>query len=179
MILTVIFVAVLFVKFEFHKTTALFIFVVASLTDYFDGKIARERNLITDFGKLMDPLADKVLICSAFIAFIELKVIASWMVIIIVVRELAITGLRLLAVSKNVVLAAEGAGKHKTISQITCVIAILVMISYKQWGEFGAMIFSAWIEHFTEVAKWAAVFFTVYSGGMYLWKNKQYFLEDK
>ncbi len=178
-VLTIFFVAVLFVEFPFHKTSALVIFVIASITDFLDGKIARERNLITDFGKLMDPLADKILVCSAFIAFVELKTIASWMVIIIVARELAITGLRLLAASKNVVLAAEGAGKHKTISQIVCVIALLVLISHTQWGNFGQTVFGGWIAPFAEISKWAAVFFTAYSGIIYLWKNKHYFLEDR
>ncbi|MDA7915707.1 CDP-diacylglycerol--glycerol-3-phosphate 3-phosphatidyltransferase [Verrucomicrobia bacterium] len=178
-ILTVFFVVALFAEFPFHMTVALAIFIGASLTDYFDGKIARERQLITDFGKLMDPLADKMLICSAFIAFVELGHISSWMVIIIVARELAITGLRLLAASKNVVLAAEGAGKHKTISQITCVIGILVELSYTQWGELAERVFEIWLSDFTSICKWAAVFFTVYSGWMYLWKNRDYFLEDK
>ena len=121
LILTAFFLAALFIEFRFHFTVALVLFVTASLTDLFDGIIARRRNLITDFGKLMDPLADKVLICSAFIAFIELEWMVAWMVILIVARELAITGLRLLAASKNLVLAAERQGKNKTISQITAI----------------------------------------------------------
>ena len=104
--MTVLFLIVLFVEFSFHYTVALVLFVAASITDILDGTIARKRRLITDFGKLMDPLADKMLICSAFIAFIELEWMPAWMVIVIVARELAITGLRLLAASKNIVLAA-------------------------------------------------------------------------
>src|SRR5579859_1115880 len=125
--LTVLFVWALFAPWlKYHNTLALFLFNLASLTDFLDGKIARSRGLITNFGILMDSLADKILTCSAFIAFVEsthvnpaapVKV-AAWMVIIIVGRELAITGLRLLAASKNVVLASEKFGKHKTISQI-------------------------------------------------------------
>ena len=111
------------------------------MTDYFDGKIARRDKLITNFGILMDPLADKILVCSAFIAFVGLNWMPAWMVVIIVARELAITGLRLLAASKNVVLAAEGYGKHKTISQIVAIIAILVFHSYKEWGAVGTAIF--------------------------------------
>ena len=113
LVLTVFFLLALFIDFPFHFTVALVFFVAASLTDLFDGIIARRRNLITAFGKLMDPLADKVLICSAFIAFIELEWMAAWMVILIVARELAITGLRLLAASKNLVLAAERQGKKQ------------------------------------------------------------------
>ena len=89
----------------------------------------------------MDPLADKIMVCSAFIAFVGLKWIPAWMVVVVVARELAITGLRLLAASKNVVLAAERFGKHKTISQIVAIISILVLASYPQWGAFGQAIF--------------------------------------
>ena len=110
LILTAFFLMALLFDFPYHYTVALVLFVAASLTDLFDGIIARRRNLITAFGKLMDPLADKVLICSAFIAFIELDWMPAWMVILIVARELAITGLRLLAASKNLVLAAERQG---------------------------------------------------------------------
>src|SRR5208282_2826639 len=102
---------------------------------------ARSRKLITNFGILMDPLADKVLICSAFVAFVETThlnpdapvKVAAWMVIVIVARELTITGLRLLAASKNVVLAAENFGKHKTISQIVAIIAYLIVASSPEW----------------------------------------------
>src|ERR1700756_3881917 len=140
--LTVAFLAVIFSpRVQFRETVALLLFSAASLTDYFDGKIARQRKLITNFGILMDPLADKILVCSAFIAFVGLKWIPAWMVVIIVSRELAITGLRLLAASKNVVLAAEGYGKHKTISQIVAVISILVLASYEQWGSVGTAVF--------------------------------------
>src|SRR6185369_8470600 len=135
--LTVAFMAVIFSEVRFHQTFALVLFVAASLTDYFDGMIARRDKLITNFGILMDPLADKILVCSAFIAFVDRDWIPSWMAVIVVARELAITGLRLLAASKNLVLAAEAYGKHKTISQIIAIIAILVKDSYGQWGPLG------------------------------------------
>src|SRR5437870_10578698 len=117
-ILTVAFMAVIISEVPFHQTVALALFAVASLTDYFDGMIARRDKLVTNFGILMDPLVDKILICSAFIAFVGLKVIPAWVAVIIVARELAITGLRLLAASKQMVLPAENWGKAKTISQI-------------------------------------------------------------
>src|SRR5882757_1892778 len=163
-VLTLAFMVVMFSQIRFRETLALALFSAASLTDYFDGKIARRDNLITNFGILMDPLADKILVCSAFIAFVGLNWMAAWMVVIIVARELAITGMRLLAASKNVVLAAEGYGKHKTISQIVAIIAILVFYSYKEWGDVGTAIFGLhligdkpWIEWFTEASKWVAV----------------------
>ena len=127
-VLTVVFLAVLFSGIPYHYSLSLILFGIASLTDYLDGKIARRDNLITDFGKLMDPLADKILTGSAFIAFVGLDLMSAWMVIIIVARELAITGLRLLAASKNIVLAAERFGKHKTISQKTASLSVLLMI---------------------------------------------------
>src|SRR6266496_6322161 len=131
-VLTVVFLIVMFSQIRFHETIALFLFSAAGISDFLDGQIARRRKLITNFGILMDPLADKILVCSAFIAFVERHEtgIEAWMVVVIVGRELAITGLRLLAASQNRVLAAESFGKHKTISQITTVIATLVLVSY-------------------------------------------------
>src|SRR5712671_324409 len=183
-LLTVAFLAVIFSEAPYHESLALLLFSAASLTDYFDGKIARRDKLITNFGILMDPLADKILVCSSFIAFVGLGWIPAWMVVIIVARELAITGLRLLAASKNVVLAAEGYGKHKTISQIVAIIAILVLASYQQWGlagrPFGWPAFhgAPWVYWFAELAKWIAVILTFVSGWLYLWRNRALYLQD-
>src|SRR5471032_1901211 len=158
--LTVVFLWALFWPWPvpFRSTLALFFFCAAGVTDFLDGRIARARGLITNFGILMDPLADKVMTCSAFIAFVEsthlhadapVKV-AAWMVIIIVARELAITGLRLLAASKGVVLAAEKYGKHKTISQIVAIIALLVIDAKNEWPSWLQNIFQGWSVPFTE-----------------------------
>src|SRR5512138_2975542 len=137
-VLTVAFLIAMFAeRLPFHETFALAFFSAAGISDFLDGQIARRQKLITNFGILMDPLADKIMVCSAFISFVGLNWIAAWMVVIIVARELAITGLRLLAASKNVVLAAEGYGKHKTISQIVAIISILVFASYSEWGSVG------------------------------------------
>ena len=105
--LTFLFLTVIFSQPPFHQTIALALFGVAGLTDYFDGKIARRDHLITNFGILMDPLADKILVCSTFIAFVGRGWMPAWMAVVVVARELAITGLRLLAASKSLVLAAE------------------------------------------------------------------------
>ncbi|MBI1842360.1 MAG: CDP-diacylglycerol--glycerol-3-phosphate 3-phosphatidyltransferase [Verrucomicrobia bacterium] len=183
-VLTALFLIALFVKFPMNETVALALFVLASVTDWLDGAIARQRKLITSFGILMDPLADKILTCSAFIAFVGTRQIAAWMVVIIVSRELAITGLRLLAASKNQVLAAEGFGKHKTISQITAIIAILVEAGYPQWGPVGQALFGApvfgqpWVAVFVEVSKVSAVALTLLSGGIYLWRNRGLYLSE-
>jgi CDP-diacylglycerol--glycerol-3-phosphate 3-phosphatidyltransferase len=182
-LLTAAFLAIFFAGFRYADTVALVLLIGAGLTDYFDGKIARRDKLITNFGILMDPLADKILICSAFIAFVERGLMPAWMVVIIVARELAITGLRLLAASKNLVLAAERYGQNKTISQIVAIISILVLVSYKQWGPieplFGFPIAGRpWVDGFTELSKWVAVGLTFLSGWLYLWKNRQLYLRE-
>lgn len=183
-VLTGLFWVAAFTPFPGNRTWALVLFGLASLTDFLDGKIARERKLITAFGTLMDPLADKILTCSAFIAFIELRQIEAWMVAVIVGRELAITGLRLLAASKSVVLAAERLGKHKTVSQITTILATLLAMSYPQWGGFGEFLFAwpilgrPWIIVFASATQWIAVALTLYSGATYLWRNRHLYLHD-
>src|ERR1051325_7808405 len=133
-VLTVLFLIAMFWRAPFNDTVALVLFCAASLTEYFDGQLARRHKLITNFGTLMDPLADKIMACSAFIAFVGRGTVPAWMVVIIVARELAITGLRLLAATKNVVLAAEGYGKHKTVSQIVAILTLLVADSFDEWG---------------------------------------------
>jgi len=182
--LTGLFWVAAFAPFPGNRSWALVLFSLASLTDFLDGKIARERKLITAFGTLMDPLADKILTCSAFIAFIELRQIEAWMVAVIVGRELAITALRLLAASKNVVLAAERLGKHKTVSQITTILATLLVMSYPQWGSVGEALFAwpvlgrPWIIVFAQATQWVAVALTLYSGATYLWRNRHLYLQD-
>lgn len=184
LVLTFAFLAVLFSEIPHYETLSLVLFCVASLTDYYDGMIARRDKLITNFGILMDPLADKILICSVFIAFVGLDLMYAWMVVIIVARELAITGLRLLAATHNVVLAAERYGKHKTISQIVAIISVLVLMSYRQWGPVGQAIFGfnlfggPWVVWFTELSKWVAVLLTFISGALYLWRNRELYLKD-
>ena len=183
-ILTGFFLSVLFSEIRFHETIALVLFSAAALTDYFDGKIARRDNLITNFGILMDPLADKILICSAFIACVDRGWLPGWMAVVIVAREFAITGLRLLASSKNIVLSADRSGKDKTISQIVAIISILVLASYSQWGWFGKNVFGfnlfggPWVIWFTAISKWVAVALTFSSGATYLWKNRKVYLSD-
>ena len=112
----------------YDKWIALVIFVLASLTDMADGKIARKYNLITNFGKFMDPLADKLLVCSAMIALIELGRIPAWIVIVIIAREFIISGFRLVASDNGVVIAASYWGKFKTVSQMAMVILMIADI---------------------------------------------------
>lgn len=184
-ILTAAFLVVMFSKVTYHETIALALFIAGGVSDLLDGYLARRYNLITNFGILMDPLADKILVCSAFIAFVDLQWIPAWMVVLVVARELAITGLRLLAASKNVVLGAEGYGKNKTITQIVAIISILVLHSYRDWGTLGQAVFGfqafggePWVHLFTDIAVWVAVGLTCLSGGVYLWRNRTLYLQD-
>lgn len=183
-VLTIAFLGAMFSDFRFSETLALGLFLLAGITDYLDGVIARRAGSVTNFGILMDPLADKILVCSAFIAFVGRGLIPAWMVVVIVARELAITGLRLLAASKNVVLAAEGYGKHKTLWQMVAIVAVLIMASSAEWPDSPRAVFqlpmfgSPWIVWFAEVSKWLAVTFTAISGALYLWRNRQLYLQD-
>ena len=185
-VLTILFLWAVFSRSPLNDTLALVLFCVASLTDYFDGRIARQRGLITSFGTLMDPLADKILTCSAFIAFVErsrlnpatVVPVEAWMVVIIVARELAITGLRLLAASKNVVLAAERYGKHKTISQMVAIIALLVMDACVEWWPWLQSALKWWVPTFAQVTLWVTVLLTATSGALYLWRNRALYLSD-
>lgn len=184
--LTVLFLWALFSPLAFNDTLALIFFCVAGITDYLDGSISRRRGLITNFGILMDPLADKVLVCSAFIAFVEsthlnpgapVKV-AAWMVIVIVARELAITGMRLLAASKKTVLAADNLGKLKTVFQIVTIIALLITDAAQEWSPWLQNLFQPWVAKFAEIALWVTVTLTVASGLIYLWRNRAIYLSD-
>jgi len=184
--LTALFLWALFSPIRYNNTLALVFFSLAGATDFLDGWLARRRGLITNFGILMDPLADKILTCSAFIAFVESShlnpgapvKVAAWMVIIIVARELAITGLRLLAASKNVVLAAEKFGKHKTVSQIVTINALLVMDASDEWWPWLRDAFHPWVGEFAQIMLWVTVVLTAASGLIYLWRNRAIYLSD-
>lgn len=147
---------------DYSSLIALIIFVVASLTDMLDGKIARKYNLVTNFGKFMDPLADKVLVSSAMICLVALKpdVMPAWAVIIILAREFIISGFRLVASDAGIVIAASWWGKCKTVSQMAMVIIMLANIN---WAPMRII---------EIVVMWIAVVLTVISLVDYIWKNK-------
>ena len=115
-----VYVALLLVEFPYHTLAALGVFILASLTDLLDGHIARSRNLITDFGKFMDPLADKVLVLAAMICFCATWVMPAWAVIVVIFREFAVSGMRLVAVESGRVIAAGWSGKVKTAATMVC-----------------------------------------------------------
>lgn len=146
---------------------ALIIFVAASVTDYFDGKIARERNLVTNFGKIMDPLADKILVYSALCLFIESDIIEGWMLIIILAREFIIAGMRTVAASEGRVLAAGMSGKIKTVLQMFAVIIYLFALCSENIRTTVLLI--------GNIVFYASLVMTVYSGVEYVYKNKDIF----
>jgi CDP-diacylglycerol---glycerol-3-phosphate 3-phosphatidyltransferase len=168
---------------------ALLLFIAAALTDYWDGKLARERNLVTNFGKIMDPLADKLLMATLFICFVQLGYAPAWMVILIIGREFAITGLRVLAAMEGRVISASTSGKHKTISQIVAVLIILtvnvIVSSLRAWappweyalmslGLFGQiMLYLAY--YLPYAGMFVAAVLSLYSGLDYLFKNRELF----
>jgi len=168
--LTFIFMLFLFSSGIIMKILALITFLLASLTDYLDGKIARQRNEITDFGKFMNPVADKFLMIAAFLAFVEMGLVPAWMVVLIISRELIITGIRLFAATKNKILAAERAGKHKTVSQFIAIFTVLFFIIFKEAG-MGEYCFRQLI--FILMAITIAL--TLISGLSYLARNKDLF----
>jgi CDP-diacylglycerol--glycerol-3-phosphate 3-phosphatidyltransferase len=165
------------IDWRFAATTAFVIFTVASLTDWLDGHIARSRNLVTDLGKLLDPLADKILVLGALVALVGRGVAPMWMVVIIMAREFLISGLRQIAASKQKILAAEKVGKHKTISQI---VAVLVPLAYLSLGEFGQQKnnFAYFLGQAQMPLFWFALIITVVSGAVYFAKNSSVVLES-
>lgn len=172
LVLAVLFVACLSVSFPGHLGLALGIFVLASLTDYLDGEIARRWNLITDFGKLMDPLADKVLTASAFICLIPYGAIPAWVVIVIISREFLITGLRLLASSKAIVLPAEKLGKHKTAWQMITILYFLGLLAWKAPAAGQELLLPPAVFWVGTTLVTITVVLTLFSGLAYFWKNR-------
>lgn len=179
-ILTFVFMVFLFLKGFTFKVLAFVVFAVATWTDFLDGFLAKKRNEVSDFGKFMDPIADKVLVISAFLAFVEMKLVPAWMIVIIVFREFIITGLRLIALAKNEVIEAETVGKHKTVSQMVSIYTILFFIVFK---ESGTRLFGFWNESLESLFK-ETIFYmmivttllTVISGVSYLIKSKRFFI---
>ena len=135
------------------------IFIVASFTDLLDGKIARKYNLVTNFGKFMDPLADKLLVCSALICLIQLEQLPAWMVIIIISREFIISGFRLIAAENGIVIAANYWGKFKTVSQMIMIILLLLHFG----GVFAVL---------EQIFIWMSLALTVISLMTYIWQNR-------
>ena len=182
LILTFLFVGLLTIEdLPLAKTLALLVFVIAAVTDFLDGHIARKHGLITNFGKLMDPLADKVLMCAGFVLLTEHGLIPAWIVILILTREFLVTGLRLLASAEGVVLAAENLGNYKTTAQIVTVIYFLLYLAAGEAGLgwlkpfFDAFYFGP--QHLGAALIWLSLILTMWSGFSYVWKNRKLLAE--
>ncbi|PLR77706.1 CDP-diacylglycerol--glycerol-3-phosphate 3-phosphatidyltransferase [Bacillus sp. V3-13] len=145
------------------------IFIIASTTDWIDGYYARKYNLVTNLGKFLDPLADKLLVSAALIVLVDLGFAASWIVIVIISREFAVTGLRLVLAGEGEVVAANRLGKIKTWTQIIAISALLLHNT----------IFELVSIPFDQLALWVAMFFTIWSGWDYFAKNKHAFIDSK
>jgi CDP-diacylglycerol--glycerol-3-phosphate 3-phosphatidyltransferase len=181
LVLTILFVAMLNSTWIYARTSAFIIFLLAGITDFFDGEIARRYGSVTNFGKLMDPLVDKIMMAAAFISLVPMEAIPAWAATTVVGREFLITGLRLMASARGQVLPAERLGKHKTSWQIITVIFFLGLLSarelhhgnpdsgwwYRGWYELGP------------VLVWITVGLTLYSGVRYTWRHRDVIAPDQ
>jgi CDP-diacylglycerol--glycerol-3-phosphate 3-phosphatidyltransferase len=181
-VLAFIFMAFLFGQNILSRVLALLIFLLAVITDIYDGRVARSRGLVTSLGILLDPLADKILMAAAFISFVGLKELSipAWTVVIIITREFIITGLRRLAAGEGIILPAEREGKHKTASQMTAILLILLYLIIQSAGNnYGWWTGAVDIEGrlVINLVMLVTVILTAISGGLYLNRHKKIFLK--
>lgn len=179
-VMTPIFLLAMLWNFPGHYAVALVLFIAASLTDLIDGRIARSRNLVTNLGKFLDPLADKTLTTAAFLGLLTVfrNDLLCWAVMIILAREFMVTSVRLLAAKDGVVVAASMAGKTKTVLQMTAIIYMLTLLQTVEWFRTVipvGIVAALWV--IGNVLIWASVIATVVSGIQYVWQLRQYFTE--
>ena len=168
LLLVPLFTAFMLIDGRLMPIFALITFAAASVTDFFDGRIARKQGLVTDFGKFFDPIADKILVLSAFICMIPSGLCSPVVAVIVLTREFLISSLRLIAASHSVVLAAGKSGKIKTASQMFSIVTVLVLLSAR--SIFGVNIP---VEIISNILMWLASAAAVYSGIEYVWRNRQ------
>jgi CDP-diacylglycerol--glycerol-3-phosphate 3-phosphatidyltransferase len=179
--LTVLFVVSLSSSWQYARTAAFVIFLIAGLTDFVDGEIARRYGVVTNFGKLMDPLVDKIMVAAAFISLVPLKAVPAWAATTVVARDFLITGLRLMASAKGRILPAESLGKQKTSWQIVTIIfflALLAIAELRYANETSTWWVRAWSEA-GPVLVWVTVALTIYSGLGYAWQNRDLIVPDQ
>ncbi len=176
-----VFVAAVLIEFPCHYLAAIIIFIIASLTDMMDGKIARKKNLVTDFGKFADPLADKILVLAALLCFVQKGLCGCVPVIIVLFREFTVTSIRLIAASKGKVVAANIWGKAKTVSQMIAIIAILALQFALELSGIGVQFdasfylsFSNVIPPISSILVWISTVFAIISGVIYIYQNRQF-----
>lgn len=181
-VLAPVFLLLLMIEFPFHHLIAGLVFGAAALTDMFDGKIARSRGLITNLGKFLDPLADKMLTTAAFLGFLAVGHLDVWAVMIILTREFMVTSVRLLAAKDGNVIAASNAGKLKTVMQFVAIIYMIAALEVCSWQNtlLSGMLPDAFYTVLMIVGRvlvWVSVLFTVISGVEYVWNGRKYFLD--
>ena len=174
-IATPFFMAAMLIDFDHHFLVALILFAAASVTDLIDGKMARKHNLITDFGRFLDPLADKMLTTAAFLGFIELKIGhgITWIAFIVLLREFLITSLRLISSGKGKVIAANIWGKCKTVSQMFAIVFVLAAQYIMSVTETSAQLQTVYSVA-TDIVLWISAVLTVISGLVYVKQNKDF-----
>jgi len=181
LVLTVLFVLALNSSWQYARTCALVIFLVAGLTDFIDGEIARRYGVITNFGKLMDPLVDKIMMAAAFISLVPLKAVPAWAATTVVARDFLITGLRMMASAEGRILPAERLGKRKTSWQIITVIFFLGLLSSVEL-RFANATSTWWLQAWHEagpILVWITVALTIYSGIGFAWRNRELIAPDQ
>lgn len=172
-----VFILVMLFNIPSKYLIACVIFIVASITDAMDGHIARKHNLITDFGKFMDPLADKLLVTAALVSLVELKLVAGWAVVVILAREFAVSGLRTLAASDGIVIAASWWGKIKTVTQMIAILLLLLKVNINTSASAISFVnnnslLSGFFTYVPETIMFIAVLITIISGIDYFVKNR-------
>lgn len=174
LVLTIVFVAALNSSWHYSRTLALVIFLIAGLTDFVDGEIARRYGIVTDFGKLMDPLVDKIMVAAAFISLVPLRAVPAWAATAVVARDFLITGLRMMAGAKGQVLPAERLGKQKTSWQVITVIFFLALLSLVEL-HYADQASTWWVRAWNQggpLLVWITVALTIYSGLLYAWRHR-------
>jgi len=179
--MTVLFVVALNSSWQYARTTALVIFLIAGLTDFIDGEIARRYGVVTNFGKLMDPLVDKIMMAAAFISLVPLKAVPAWAATTVVARDFLITGLRMMASAKGRVLPAERLGKQKTSWQIITIVFFLALLSIAEL-QYANENSTWWVRAWTEagpVLVWITVALTIYSALGFTWRYRELIAPDQ
>ncbi len=168
-------------EFPFHYGAALIVFITAALTDMFDGKIARARGLITNFGKFLDPLADKMLTTAAFLLFLAKGQMNVWALFLVLTREFMVTSVRLIAAKDGKVIAASYWGKLKTVAQFIAIIYMLTALEFATWQNWLSVPAAAFSIPLLigRILIWISVVLTLIAGVEYVWQNREYFKNEK
>lgn len=174
-VLTFLIMGLLFIPGVLAKGLCLGLFLLACATDWWDGQLARRLNQVTPLGILLDPIADKILVIGLLLSFVQLELVRAWMVLVIVIREFLITGVRLYAAGRHLVIPAAREGKHKTVSQMVTVLIILSVLFVRHLFS-NASGFELWMLRVILWSMWVTVGLTVISGASFFWRNRSMLL---